>query len=340
MLLNDLRAWREVWHKYDRLAAAPWRGAPICDISWAAPLEEITVEDLISVAPTYRRRTGLGVDCFHPRWFAWLSRPVLEGFVMLLQTLERLGLWPDQVMTILIAQVPKASGDRRPVGLLAALVRAWERIRKPVVARWRTTVERSYNWAAKGRSTEAAVWKQSLQAEAARARGLESAACLIDLVEAFEMVRLELVWRVGLELHFPPVLLRLILESCAFARHLVFQGAVAEAVFTLSAILAGGSFATDLLFIVLVRPCDQLAASAKSGDVCLFVDDLTLHVWGTASTASFDLEALVTDAIELLESGLGHAKLLGIDFTCSGKQGRSAQAKRLAALNLLKNFGS
>ena len=137
------------------------------------------------------------------------------------------------------------------------------------------------------------MWKQSLQAEAARARGLQSAACLIDLVKAFEMVKLELVWRMGLSLHFPPVMLRLILEACAFTRHLVFQGAVAEAVWSLSAILAGGSFATDMLFIIMVRPCDQLASRIVSGDLCLFVDDLTLHVWGTPSTMAHDLEDVV-----------------------------------------------
>ena len=59
-------------------------------------------------------------------------------------------------------------------------------------------MERSYNWAANRRSPEAAVWKQALRAEAAAARGLESAACLLDLVKAFEMVKLELVWRGGL----------------------------------------------------------------------------------------------------------------------------------------------
>ena len=42
---------------------------------------------------------------------------------------------------------------------------------------------------------------------------MEAAACLLDLVKAFEMVKLELVWRMGLELHFPPTPLRLILEA-------------------------------------------------------------------------------------------------------------------------------
>ena len=56
-------------------------------------------------------------------------------------------------------------------------------------------MERSYNWAAKGRSPEAAVWRQALRAEAAAAKGLQSAAALIDLIKAFEMAKLELVWK-------------------------------------------------------------------------------------------------------------------------------------------------
>ena len=370
----DLKTWRKIWEKFQATASAPWRGAKAEDFAWAAPLPSISPCCLIEVALTFKKRTGLGADTFHPRWFAWLSVPVLRGFVALLHALEKIGMWPEQVRSILIAQIPKAGGGRRPVGLLASLVRLWERVRKPVVAGWRCTIERSYNWAAKGRSTEAAVWKQSIQAEAARASGLEPAACLIDLVKAFEMVKLELVWRFGLDLHFPPVLLKLILEACAFARHLVFQGAVAEAVWSLSAILAGGSFTTDLLLIIMVRPCDQIASRIGDGDLWLFVDDLTLHVWGSLSDVARRLDDVVSLAIVQLEedlelqvsrsmphaktvvvasskhlatamqpltSALGiktctEAKLLGIDFSSGRKQGRSAQKKRIAAVTARK----
>ena len=114
-------------------------------IPWASKLPEITPDDLVQVAPTYKRRTGLGADSIHPRWIGWLSHPVLAGLAMLLNFLERIGLWPVQVMIILIAQIPKGDGGRRPIGLLPQLVRIWERIRKPIVANWRTTVQRSYN---------------------------------------------------------------------------------------------------------------------------------------------------------------------------------------------------
>ena len=56
----------------------------------------------------------------------------------------------------MVPLIPKADGGRRPIGLLAGLVRILERIRKPIVASWRASVERPYNWAARGRSPQAA----------------------------------------------------------------------------------------------------------------------------------------------------------------------------------------
>ena len=67
-------------------------------------------------------------------------------------------MWPSQVAIILMAQIPKAGGGKRPVGLLAGLVRLWEKARMPIIQKWRTTISRDYNWAAKGRSPQAAVW--------------------------------------------------------------------------------------------------------------------------------------------------------------------------------------
>ena len=134
--------------------------------------------------------------------------------------------------------------------------------------------------------------------------GLTAAATPVDLVKAFEMVKLELVWRRGLCMHFPPKVLRLVLESFAFARLLSLSGAVSEAVHTLSAILAGGSFATDALFVVLVLPCDELVLEHPGADLCLFVDDLTIHVVGMENEVAVDMQAAVGACIWKLEAEL------------------------------------
>ena len=126
----------------------------------------------------------MGCDAFHPRWFAWLSCELLEAFAVLLNSMERVGAWPEQLSAILIAFIPKSNGGTQQIGLLAGLVRLWERVRKPIVADWRKSVERTYNWAAKGKSPQVAVWRLALRAEAARARGQELAATLVDLAKA------------------------------------------------------------------------------------------------------------------------------------------------------------
>ena len=141
--------------------------------------------DIRKVAPTYRLRTGLGTDCFNPRWLGWLSDVTLDGFAKLLMAIEAPGVWPTLVQQIVIALIPKADGGRRPIGLLAMLVRVWERVRRPIVQSWRRSVERDYNWAGKGRSAQAAVWKQALLDEVALGDGKHAAAALLDLVHPF-----------------------------------------------------------------------------------------------------------------------------------------------------------
>ena len=170
--------------------------------------------------------------------------------------IEACGLWPSMVELILVVQIPKADGGRRPIGLLPTLVRVWEKIRKPIVEAWRCTVERGYNFAAKGKSSETAAWIQAHNAEVAVSKGGSSVAALLDLTKAFEMVRLELIWLAGLTMHFPPTILRLVLEAFSFCRRLTLMGAVSEPVFTLSSILAGGGYATDALFIIMCGVCD------------------------------------------------------------------------------------
>ena len=135
---------------------------------------------------------------------------------------------------------------------------------------------RQYNWASQGRSSEAAAWHPSILDEAATADGLTSGTTFMDLAKAFETVSLEQVWRAGLKHGFPLQVLALMLEAFAFARQLSYQGAVSEAVITLSAILAGGGFAQVALFLVLIDPLDDIQVRYTTGvTVCLLLAPLS-----------------------------------------------------------------
>ena len=288
VLSSDRAVWAPIWGKFDGSARAPWRTDFDPNASWVATLPRLTAGDLKAASSKFKRRTGLGCDSVHPRTIGWLSDNLLNALADFFVVLENKGIWPSAVRTILMAQIPKACGGKRPVGLLSGFVRVWEKARQPVVSQWRQKVSRDYNWAAKGRSPQAAVWKQAIMAEAAVARGQTSAATLLDLVKAFEMVRLELIWARGIELGFPALILRMVLETFAFTRRLFLHGAVADAVDTLSAILAGGGFATDAMPIVLIKPCDTLTRELSDPDLCLFVDDLTIHVVGNENCVNRD----------------------------------------------------
>ena len=112
--------------------------------------------------------------------------------------------------------------------------------KKPKVQKRAREGTRHYDWAVQGRFAERAAWQQSMLDEAATADGLHSAAVFFDLAKAFEIVRLDLVWGVGVEQGFPLRILRLELEAFAFERRLRYLSAISEPTSTLSAVLAGG----------------------------------------------------------------------------------------------------
>ena len=150
-------------------------------------------------------------------------------------------MWTAAVADVLMHLMPKPTGGRRPIAVSATVVRLWERVRKPVIREWAARNQKDYDWAARDRSVEATTWTQSLYDEAATQEGLTSPAVFFDLTKAFEMIKLEDVWYVGRRAKFPENILRLVMESCAFAIWLFFRKQMAEPVHTLSAILAGSA---------------------------------------------------------------------------------------------------
>ena len=167
----------------------------------------------------------------------------------------------------------------------------------PEVRNLRETNFRDFNWVARWRSAQDAVWRQSVCVEAATQRGHVTIADLTDLVQAYEMVPLENVWRAGLKLHFPPDILRMELESFEAARTLLVNGVCSDPVLSLSALVAGGSYATDCLFVVLVEPCDQILLEHPQNTLCttriaLYADDLNTVVSGPTGAAEAEAASL------------------------------------------------
>ena len=144
--------WAKIWLKFAGRCRTPWRDTGNLEtaFSWMPTKRKFTAKDVLQGGLCFKDRTGRGVCDFHPRWFAYLPESSRQEFAELLNQLETLGIWPEQLMNTFIKLIPKPKGGKRPIGLLAALVRLWERMRIPEVRRWKQTAFRDYNWAAKG----------------------------------------------------------------------------------------------------------------------------------------------------------------------------------------------
>ena len=215
-------------------------------------------------------------------------------------------------------------------------------MRKAAIWRWRAQNERDYNWSTKGRSAEAAVYGQALRDEAALARGHCVAATLYGSTKAYESVRLELVWEAGKKFKFPLRVLRIVLGGFAFARHLIFNGAVAQPVLTLSAILAGAGAAQDASLLVLLGLVDELVARCHAmASFILYVDDLGAHTRGRNAQMVADQSCRVADlTIQILEDRLGLTLSRGREGFAS-KEGKTVSVVSGHGLRamLLKRLG-
>ncbi len=232
----------------------------------------------------FRRETAVGGDNFAPLWLEWLSDNVIEEIIDLFTEVERIGQWPTQLHIALMHLIPKTDGGRRPIGVMPTMIRWWEKVRAEDVGPWREKNERSYNWACRGRCAEDAVWRTTILDEVARARGWSSAATLLDLAKAFEHIPLQCVWQQGIKRGFPAVVLRLVLQSCAFPRRLLYRGAYSAVTSSLTAVVAGLTFATDCLYLIMIDVLDTVAAAHPTVDLGLYVDDVRLHRIGWRTT--------------------------------------------------------
>ena len=170
----------------------------------------------------------------------------------------------------------------------------------------------------------------------ARASGEVACTTLFDLRKAFEAVALHHAWRACPVYGFPTHILRLVLELFSFDRTLTFAGVVADAVSSLSAILAGSRFATDILYLVVLQPCDKICEICPETSIALVVDDMTLQTVGSPFGAPAESTRAAEVATRLFEEEMGMA----FSRAEKGKTVAAATAagprKKLASCNAAK----
>ena len=312
----DTQEWKKIWHARVDEASAPWREETIGEEQYLPPPD---IESLRAVARKMKKNMATGVDALPPSTISWLSDELLGKVSCFLSEVERLGVWPTQVAQLLICLIPKDSGGRRPIGLLATIVKVWEQSRKQQVRRWRQGCNREYDWMTSRKGSARAVWTQTVLEEAAKQRGLQSAAVLIDLVKAFEMILLGRTWQAAKKYNFPLSVLRLTLEASAFTRRLTFRKAVGDPVNTLSAIVAGGAFSGDVLLLALLEPLDEILRRHNALQLFVIADDIKIGGQGRPG----EVGRMVADAAEGLVEALEEEWGMRVSRDSGGVQGKT-----------------
>eukprot|EP00973_Karenia_brevis_P025240 3481868-Karenia_brevis.AAC.1 len=108
-----LQFWLERWLRED----AAKDSFPTSDVvSVGPPLPRPTLEQLDGVCATYKEFTGLGIDCFNPRWILLLPLAWKERFIDMLMRWEEVAEKPAEWLHLFVLR-PKPEGGDRTIGL-------------------------------------------------------------------------------------------------------------------------------------------------------------------------------------------------------------------------------
>ena len=249
-------------------------------------LERSSRDTFRKVSASFSESTGIGSDRCHLRIWTQLSDEAVDAVIEYLYAVESSLYWPEQASLISYFLFDKQGGGKRPIGLLASLVRVWERLRKPYANEWLAAHPRAYDWASKGKTSEMAVWAQMIEDESLdidREPGEDDEAAItamLDLIKASEKIRMRDLVEAAMRWEFPVQLLRVMVSIFSMPRRVVSRVSYSRQLQVFSATVAGSTYGTVALRFLLMAPLDDLVTKWHLKPF-LYVDDLALQVRGS-----------------------------------------------------------
>ena len=146
--------------------------------------------------------------------------------------------------TTMFFLIPKNVTSEGPIALMPTLIRWWEALRAPEVAKWQQKYRVEWD-ATDGRSggAQRTVWVVLMEMERfnvrSKAEDQGAVALVLDLAKAFERVSLPVVWAWTTNFCFPRKILRVLCGYFEHQRRVQFEGCAAEPLTTIMAIFAG-----------------------------------------------------------------------------------------------------
>jgi len=158
-------------------------------LEWMEPDDIMPATMLRDASLSFKRRTGLAGDRFHPRHVGLLRDGGVEAFALLLFVFEGLGVMPKQVRYLLINLFDKPDGGLRPIGQYCAFYRCWGRARRPVARKWESENDRPFFATGTNRGAADPIWRYSVRAQAKKALGQHFAIFGQDFRKFYETMK-------------------------------------------------------------------------------------------------------------------------------------------------------
>lgn len=182
-----------------------------------------------------------------------LPQEAFSGLTFLLQSIEKEGKWPQQIILVQVAMLPKSSTVERPISLTHVVYRLWAKMRKYLVDRWLLEDRQTAFWdnAVKHNTCLQVSLLRLIRAETAKGLNLHQVSVLLDLSNFYDKIDHDLLIQEALELGFPPMILYFALMVHKGPRVLVAETVASEPIQPKNGILAGCPFGVVFSKLVL-----------------------------------------------------------------------------------------
>ncbi|OLP81585.1 hypothetical protein AK812_SmicGene37862 [Symbiodinium microadriaticum] len=223
-----------------------------------------------------RKRPGL--EGFHFEDLQSLPIEAFSALAWLYGRIEHVGEWPQQMLCVLVACLPKTLKAERPIGLLSIFFRAWCKMRRFLVQRWQKEkgVEATWDHAVAGSTVFDAASKRQLKAEILGVAGMHMATFLSDLQHFYDAIDLSVLASKALDLGFPPLVLHHCLLFYAAPRVLVADEICSDPLHPCRGIIAGCPHATTMAKMYLWELLRDLTLRQRPHEITTWVDDIGL----------------------------------------------------------------
>ena len=110
-----------------------WNNMELRSVEQALP--RLTECNLEEVSRLYKAKTGVGCDGFQLKVPLDVTKETRGEIVQFLEKAEQSGKWPQQACTTMFFLVRKNVTSERPIALVRTLIRWWEALGVPEVAK-------------------------------------------------------------------------------------------------------------------------------------------------------------------------------------------------------------